>query len=152
MFHCAPSKQTCSVRGVSKCAEFIDKNYMFYLAFENSLCEEYVTEKFWDHLKGNLVPVVLGKANYHEIAPPHSYINALDYDSPKDLAKYLKYLMKNTTAYYEYFQWTNHFTVYQDQNRVFCQICEALNTEPPKHKVYEDAGYWWKNGQCQPKG
>ena len=125
---------------------------MFYLAFENSLCEEYVTEKFWDHLKGNLVPIVYGSGNYQEIAPPHSYINSLDFDSPKDLADYLKYLMTNTTAYHEYFQWTNHFTVYQDQNRVFCQICEALNKEPSEIKVYDDMNSWWRNGGCKSEG
>jgi hypothetical protein len=139
----------CSGRGVSKCAQFIDNNYMFYLAFENSFCEDYVTEKLWDHLKGNLVPVVYGHSNYQKIAPPHSYINALDFDSPKDLADYLKYLMANTTAYYEYFKWTGYFTVYQDQNRVFCQICEALNMEPSKHKVYKNLKSWWQRpGTC----
>ena len=138
-----------SGRGVDKCVEFIDKNYMFYLAFENSFCEDYVSEKLWNHLNGNLVPIVYGSANYQAIAPPHSYINAMDYDSPKDLADYLNYLMENTTAYYEYFEWTNHFTVYQDQNRVFCQICEALNEVPLKHKVYENIESWWrKSGSC----
>ena len=39
-----------SGRGVDKCVEFIDKNYMFYLAFENSFCEDYVSEKLWNHL------------------------------------------------------------------------------------------------------
>ena len=139
----------CGTRMPNNDYEFIEKNYMFYLSFENSICEDYVTEKFWNHLKGNLIPVVYGGSNYEKIAPPHSYINALDFENPEELANYLKYLMSNTTAYFEYFKWTNDFTVLQDQNRVFCQICEALNEKPLKHNFYQDIKKWWRDqGNC----
>ena len=42
------------------CHAYLEQNYMFYLSFENSICEDYVTEKFWKVLNGNLVPIVLG--------------------------------------------------------------------------------------------
>ena len=122
-----------------KCPEHIQDNYMFYLSFENSVCDDYVTEKFWTYLSGKLVPIVLGGADYAKIAPPHSFINALDYQDPKDLANYLNYLISNKTAYNEYFQWTSHFNVYKntDENfsRAMCQACAALNENPPKPKV-----------------
>ena len=35
-------------------------NYYFYLSFENSLCDDYITEKFFKMLKQNIVPVVMG--------------------------------------------------------------------------------------------
>ena len=31
------------------------RKYKFYLAFENSLCQEYITEKFWKALTDGLV-------------------------------------------------------------------------------------------------
>ena len=40
------------------------KSYKFYLAFENSWCNDYVTEKLWRTLKTDTVPIVLGGANY----------------------------------------------------------------------------------------
>ena len=129
----------------SKCHEYIEKNYMFYLSIENSICEDYVTEKFWKFLNGNLVPVVLGGANYDKIAPPHSFINAMDFSSPNDLAEYLKYLISNSTAYNEYFKWVNYFNVYEEGNRVMCQICEKLNENPSKTKVYQHIKHWWRD-------
>ncbi|KAH7695709.1 CRE-FUT-1 protein, partial [Aphelenchoides avenae] len=38
-------------------------------------------------------------------APPVSFIAIDDFASPKDLADYLHYLIKNRTAYMDYFDW-----------------------------------------------
>ena len=32
----------------------------FYLAFENSHCQDYITEKFWRALDKGIVPIVMG--------------------------------------------------------------------------------------------
>ena len=50
----------------------------------------YVTEKFWMRANQNLLPIVMGSANYTKVAPPHSYINVFDYKSPK-VKKLMKY-------------------------------------------------------------
>ena len=80
------------------CHTYLASNYLFYLSFENSLCKDYVTEKFWSPLSQNIVPVVLGGANYTQIAPPNSFIDALNFANPKHLAKRLNYLMSNSTG------------------------------------------------------
>jgi alpha-1,3-fucosyltransferase len=61
-------------------------NYKFYLAAENSLCPDYVTEKFYRGFLNDVVQVVYGGADYSHYAPPHSYINIADFKSPKALA------------------------------------------------------------------
>ena len=34
--------------------------YKFYLSFENTLCEDYVTEKFYRPLEQAILPIVMG--------------------------------------------------------------------------------------------
>jgi len=51
------------------------------------------------------VPIYLGAPNVDEFVPPGSYINAANFDSPADLAAYLRYLVETPQAYEEYFAW-----------------------------------------------
>ena len=43
----------------TECVEQVLESYYFYLSWENSICEDYVTEKFYDALRRSIVPVVL---------------------------------------------------------------------------------------------
>ena len=51
-----------------------------HLLLENHFrCRDYVTEQFFNMHNLNMIPVVLGGANYSAIAPPHSFIDAADF-------------------------------------------------------------------------
>jgi hypothetical protein len=47
-----------------ECDKTLDKYYYFYLSFENSFSEDYVTEKLLHAVRNNIVPIVYGGANY----------------------------------------------------------------------------------------
>lgn len=48
--------ESCS----DKCEDVIISEYLFYLAFENQVCNDYITEKFWRMGTGSgIVPIVL---------------------------------------------------------------------------------------------
>ncbi|KAK4008546.1 hypothetical protein OUZ56_013682 [Daphnia magna] len=144
--------QSCGGRDVcpreknrNVCYHLVEKTYKFYLSFENSICEDYVTEKFFEILNRNIVPVVLGGVDYAAIAPPHSYINALDY-TPRQLAEYLNELDRNDTLYAEYFWWKPHYRVndlYETSKTAFCDLCEALHTMPLRKSTVEGIQAWY---------
>lgn len=46
------------------CSKLIKENYFFYMAYENSLVEDYVTEKVLYGYENSAVPIVYGGANY----------------------------------------------------------------------------------------
>lgn len=120
------------------------KRYKFQLALENGNCVDYVTEKYWGGpLELGIVPVVLGGANYSEMAIPGSYISVFDFDSIKTLADYLLYLDKNDTAYMEYFVWRKLYKVdgyltggaFNKHYPWTCDIC--AKAQNPKRKSYK---------------
>ncbi|KXJ28465.1 Glycoprotein 3-alpha-L-fucosyltransferase A [Exaiptasia diaphana] len=104
------------------------RKYRFYLAFENSRCVDYITEKYWQNaLDNELVPVVMGGADYENIAVPGSYINVNDFESVKQLADYLMHLAANADDYNNYFKWKTRFKL--DTPYLHgCSICAALNS------------------------
>ena len=105
------------------CDRILKQNYLFYLSFENSICPEYVTEKLFRPLRAGAVPIVMGGAHYSQYAPPHSYIKALDYKSPKELADYLIQLERNRKLYAHYFEWRKYFKV---DSRSFDSWCQQI--------------------------
>ena len=115
-----------------------------------------MTEKLGNPLQYYVVPVVLGAANYSQMAPPHSYINALDFQAPKQLAKYLIDLSKNKTEYLKYFQWKNSYSIQSASfslSKAYCKLCKILN-EPGYHsKRRKTVAEWWAgDGICRPNG
>ena len=83
---------TCSSKDHAACLKMLDKSYKFYLSFENSVCNDYVTEKFFKIFRFSMIPIVLGGDNYSTVAPRKSYIDVNDFESVEKLADYLKYL------------------------------------------------------------
>lgn len=112
-----------------QCDELLDETYKFYLAFENSLCKDYITEKFFQALKRKVVPIVMGDFNYSSIAPPMSYIHVAEFDSPKELAKKLLTVGSDYKKYKQYVDWKNEYSI-PDENykakfvRTFCKLCK----------------------------
>jgi hypothetical protein len=133
------------------CYKKLGVEYKFYLSFENSLCRGYMTEKFSNPLKHGMVPIVFGGGNYSDLIPhAKTFINAMAYSSMKELAKYLLYLKRNTTAYEEYFEWRRHYSL---KIRVgyhgFRRMCNALQAEDYKRtKVYDIKKWWLDDVQC----
>ncbi|OTF80387.1 hypothetical protein BLA29_013929, partial [Euroglyphus maynei] len=91
----------------------LNNDYKFYLAFENSNCRDYITEKFYlnglgeNHRDFNIIPIVMGAhpMDYRRQSPPNSFIHVDNFQSPLQLAKYLHYLDKNDDEYNKYFDW-----------------------------------------------
>ncbi|CEM34744.1 unnamed protein product [Vitrella brassicaformis CCMP3155] len=81
--------------------------HKFHLAFENTNLPDYVTEKFAQALSAGTVPIVLSRvSNHHSFAPPpKSYIVAEDFESPRKLADYLRYLDSHPREYNKYLSW-----------------------------------------------
>jgi len=104
------------------CFDMLKRKYRFYLAFENSMCKDYVTEKFYfNALQHNMLPVVINKGNFSDptVAPPGCCINASDFKGAKELADYI--VDSNTTLYSSYFKWHSRYRVQREsQAMAFC--------------------------------
>nr|XP_057913374.1 alpha-(1,3)-fucosyltransferase 7-like isoform X2 [Doryrhamphus excisus] len=118
----------------------------FYLAFENSLSKDYITEKLWRNaFQSGAVPVVLGAPlqDYKDVAPPHSFIHVDEFASVKELAEYLHNLAGDPERYGEYLRWRTDWKAKTDDSYrwVLCQVCAQYHSFP-QHKVYADLAAW----------
>ena len=129
-------------------------SYKFYLSFENSLCKGYVTEKLWMLMSMDVVPIVMGLADYSNMLPKDSYIDVRDFPTPKALANYLKVLGKSPARYNQYIRNKNSLTCYLRYPYMpwECLLCERLHKlRGSKSIVYDLAGFWGRSQCLTPK-
>ena len=74
------------------------------MAFENSVCKHYLTEKFWNSIRRLTVPVVLSRASLEGLnLPSDAFIGADDFSNAKDLSNFLMEMSRNESSYLRYF-------------------------------------------------
>ena len=133
---CGPWKcQSESVGNESpdnECYQLLNTTYKFYLAWENAICEDYVTEKFYNILQYNVIPVVLNGADMSKVAPPHSYINVEDFHSLEELSQYLDKVASDDELFASYFWWRDFYKVklgMEAEVSFWCDLCQLLHEE-----------------------
>ena len=136
----------CSRHNETACYLSMEKNYKFYLSFENSICDDYVTEKYFNILKYDVIPVVYGGADYEAVGPPGAAINALKFESPAHLAKHLKRIDEDDSMFAGHFWWRDFYEVRtgrEHRAQPYCDLCRRLNDPDEPPKVVEDMFKWW---------
>ncbi|KAI1731308.1 glycosyltransferase family 10 (fucosyltransferase) c-term domain-containing protein [Ditylenchus destructor] len=120
---------------------------MFYLAFENAICNYYVTEKFWQ-MKRLIVPIVLSRRSLRGLGvPDDAYIAVEDFSSPKALAQHLKWLQNNRDEYLKYFAWTKNYKRSSGSNPL-CDLCQ-LAVDGQRTQIPNIVDWWETDGQCE---
>ena len=116
---------SCPRNEYGKCQQMLG-GYKFYLAFENTFCTDYVTEKYWESLDRESVPIVMGDADDGSMIPG-SFIDVNKFRSIKDLVDYLVFLDGNDGEYNRYFEWKNIY--YRPYISFYCHLCQKLEQE-----------------------
>ncbi|KAJ0172252.1 hypothetical protein K1T71_012225 [Dendrolimus kikuchii] len=133
------------------CVEMLDRDYKFYLAFENSNCRDYITEKFFvNGLQHSVLPIVMGARSdeYAAAAPHNSYVHVEEFAGPEELAAYLHRLDKDDNLYNSYFKWkgTGEFI----NTYFFCRVCAMVHANERRQRTahYSDVQAWWRGNAC----
>ncbi|XP_013417303.1 alpha-(1,3)-fucosyltransferase C [Lingula anatina] len=141
----------CAKENMEYCNSLVNREYKFYLAFENSFSKDYVTEKFYKTVEWDVVAVTRGGADYSHLGiKPNWHIDALKFRSPKYLAHYLLWLDRNPKAYAKLLEWKNKYTLYQGQE--WCSMCDKVqNTLTAPRKAYskERLTRWFYSPGCE---
>jgi hypothetical protein len=127
----------------------IATHYKFFVSIENTIMDDYVTEKFYEGFLTDSLMVYLGAPNARRYAPaPHSFINAHDFDSPESLAAHMLELAADPARFSTYFAWREarpvrvsaefvrsleHNLVRLDNLSMLCRLCGRV--QPASHAL-----------------
>lgn len=142
----------CGVDGKQADVDMLERiipSYKFYIAFETSLCNDYITERFFRNFNYNWIPVVRGGADYHRLLPPGTFIDTSDFASVSALVEYLNDLGNNKNKYNAYLrEKDNYKSILHGQDGAFCEICSRLNNVSKFRKTYANISDYLNTGQC----
>ncbi|ELU01348.1 hypothetical protein CAPTEDRAFT_139854 [Capitella teleta] len=147
---CGNTKDDCDKK-------ILNKDYKFYLSFENSICEGYVTEKLWRLSQHPIsaIPIVLGSVNYTNIIPGGVFLNIKDFPSPKHLADRLKAIDQVDEEFNDYIRRKNSLICHPhdndfDNGLIYqCKLCNYLHTHRNiVTKVDDIVEFYSENARC----
>eukprot|EP00667_Euglena_gracilis_P012503 EG_transcript_12848 len=109
--------------------------YPFTLAFENSIADDYASEKVYNPLLVGSVPIYAGAPNIDNLVPPQSIIKYTDFATVEDLVYYMKCLLANPQLYEHYTRWRSRTSPSWDRIRSsphpLCAACELIARDAP---------------------
>ena len=134
------------------CFDILNSTYRYYIAFENAICDEYITEKFFENYNYDIIQVVRGgNPNMRPIDTKRdAYISASDFKTAHELGRYLKTLSRDTNRYasmlkakdeYQAVPYTELF------KNAACDICMRLHNQEKYTSVYGDINKWMKTSE-----
>lgn len=135
-------------------------DYVFYLAFENALCQDYITEKFWwNSLHAGLVPVVIGgleSSDYMRVAPPDSYLLVPASSTAADVADLVLAVAADPERYDSLLAWRQRFNIRNYEKRfvaiALCRLCAHLHRQDLSEPAATiDLFAAWNISHCSPR-
>ncbi|KAH3851785.1 hypothetical protein DPMN_094270 [Dreissena polymorpha] len=113
------------------CFGILNTTYRYFLAFENSLCSSYFTEKLTENFNYDVLIVTRGGefGQATKLFPKESIISTDSFESADALGKYLSEISASVQTYASLLQTKDQYeaisykATYQN---ALCQICEML--------------------------
>ncbi|XP_069120342.1 alpha-(1,3)-fucosyltransferase C-like [Argopecten irradians] len=136
-YRCPRSKE-------NSCLKELADHYKYYLAFENSFCDDYVTEKpfkmFWNEL--HTIPVLRGLSDKYKLFfPPGSYLNTYDFPTIQKLGEEMISISKNRTRFASFFNWRKYYMT-EEIDLYYCDLCKRLHYPDKNRRVYHNLEEW----------
>jgi hypothetical protein len=136
-------KWECGIRWVhDDCFGILNTTYRFYLAFENALCRDYRTEKFFENFNYDIILVErAGISAEDKIEPKDAYISTKDFPDAQSLGKRLKTLSDDIDEYSKFLERKSqyYFPGFQEPYQTaLCNLCEKMNAQEKYHRNIPD--------------
>lgn len=128
-------------------------NYKFYIAFENSLCEDYITEKFFNRYNFDVILLTYGGADYNYLLPSGTFVNANDFKNASFLARFLRELASGDNRYTQMLKAKDKYISLGPELFGFqygmCELCYKMNNIKKYRRVYADSSDIFITSQCK---
>ena len=124
------------------CGVELFSSYKFYLAFENSCCTDFITEKLWRCFRMQVIPVVYGALDSYARYLP---TNAASFPNPKALTEYIIQVDRNQALYHSYFEWHDKYICTKstkDTKEVSQRVCKFFHVNQFKHHTVSVSAFW----------
>ena len=107
--------------------QLINRDYKFYLGFENSLCKDYVSEKFFKYYSYDTIVVVRGGADYSYLLPNDTFIDTAKFKTVKELVSFLMKVGSSEELFTNYMRKKEKYISILRPANPFCELCEKVN-------------------------